>query len=242
MQGAGKICFFLGLSLLLHGAWFLFSPPVKEPRPVSTPMEIGLRQLPKDVVSSVAAPAPAVRSATELPVSPTPRPQRQVVKEARPQTPVAEPAPRAETLPTRASVAPVLSPGKAAVVAIDAAVESAAERPSAGVSTNQAKPVGDAALEAALIDAIPLAGENPPPAYPRLARQRGWEGLVALRVRISAAGEVEDASVEQSSGHGVLDQAALAAVKTWRFRPAQEGRRAVAGVARVPIEFRLRGG
>lgn len=205
-------------------------------------MEIGLRQLPKDVVSSVAAPAPAVSSAREFPVSPTPRPQRQVAKAARPQTRVAEPAPREETQPGRASVAPVLLPGKAAVVAIDAAAESTAERPPAGVTTNQAKPDGDAALEEPLVDAVPLAGENPPPAYPRLARQRGWEGLVALRVRISAVGAVENVSVEQSSGHGVLDQAALAAVKTWRFRPAQEGRRAVAGVARVPIEFRLRGG
>ncbi|MHB1397605.1 MAG: energy transducer TonB [Trichloromonadaceae bacterium] len=93
-----------------------------------------------------------------------------------------------------------------------------------------------------MIEAIPLAGENPPPLYPRLARQRGWEGLVALRVRVSAAGEVLDAWVEHSSGHAVLDQAALKAVQSWRFRPAREGLRAVAGVARVPIEFRLRGG
>jgi protein TonB len=120
--------------------------------------------------------------------------------------------------------------------------ETAAAGPSAAATSATASPAGGAQDAAALIEAIPLAGENPPPLYPRLARQRGWEGLVALRVRVSAAGEVLEAWVEQSSGHGVLDQAALKAVQSWRFRPAREGLRAVAGVARVPIEFRLRGG
>ena len=120
--------------------------------------------------------------------------------------------------------------------------ETAAANPPAAATSATASPAGGAQEAAALIEAVPLAGENPPPLYPRLARQRGWEGLVALRVRVSAAGEVLEAWVEQSSGHGVLDQAALNAVQSWRFRPAREGVRAVAGVARVPIEFRLRGG
>lgn len=120
--------------------------------------------------------------------------------------------------------------------------EPAAASQSAGAAPATASPVVGAQEAVALIEAIPLAGENPPPIYPRLARQRGWEGLVALRVRVSATGEVLEVWVEHSSGHGVLDQAALTAVKSWRFRPARDGVRAVAGVARVPIEFRLRGG
>lgn len=45
--------------------------------------------------------------------------------------------------------------------------------------------------------------------YPPLARQRGIEGQVVLAYRIEADGRVRDIAVAQSSGHGLLDRAAL---------------------------------
>lgn len=80
---------------------------------------------------------------------------------------------------------------------------------------------------------------NPKPVYPLLARQRQWEGLVLLRVHITADGHVDQVAVQRSSGHEVLDESALEAVRNWRFVPAKRGDFAEASWASVPIEFEL---
>lgn len=81
------------------------------------------------------------------------------------------------------------------------------------------------------------------PAYPRLARRQGWEGVVRVRVQVAADGQVLAASVARSSGYEVLDEAALAAVRGWRFRPARDAQgRPRADMVEVPVRFRLEGG
>jgi protein TonB len=77
-----------------------------------------------------------------------------------------------------------------------------------------------------------IPGENPPPDYPWLARRRGWQGVVAVFVHVGGNGAVTAASVARSSGHTVLDEAALSAVRTWRFRGGS-------GETVVEVEFRL---
>jgi periplasmic protein TonB len=81
--------------------------------------------------------------------------------------------------------------------------------------------------------------KNPRPAYPRLALREGWEGTVLLRVRVLPNGRPEAISIQRSSGRGVLDEAAVAAVHAWAFAPATQGGAPVAGWVNVPIEFRL---
>ncbi len=49
-------------------------------------------------------------------------------------------------------------------------------------------------------------------AYPALAKKRGWEGLVKVGVRVLADGQLHDVHVLASSGHRVLDRAALRSV------------------------------
>lgn len=48
--------------------------------------------------------------------------------------------------------------------------------------------------------------------YPLLARRRGWEGEVVLSFGVDRAGRILGAEVARSSGHGVLDRAALDAL------------------------------
>jgi protein TonB len=84
--------------------------------------------------------------------------------------------------------------------------------------------------------------KNPRPAYPDVARRHDWEGEVLLRVRVSPSGRVEAASVERSSGHDALDEAALAAVRAWTFVPSRQGGLAISGWVSVPIVFRLQQG
>ncbi len=48
--------------------------------------------------------------------------------------------------------------------------------------------------------------------YPLLARKRGWHGEVVLSFRLESDGRICDARIARSSGHGVLDRAALTAL------------------------------
>jgi TonB family protein len=71
----------------------------------------------------------------------------------------------------------------------------------------------------------PAEGERPPvpvlnvsPVYPEAARVAGVRGVVIVSFTIGADGTVTDAWVERSIP--LLDQAALDAVKQWRFEPA----------------------
>ncbi len=80
---------------------------------------------------------------------------------------------------------------------------------------------------------------NPAPEYPRSARKRGQEGTVLLDVRVSTAGTPKQVLLERSSGHHLLDRAALAAVQNWKFVPARRGSKLIEANVVVPIEFRI---
>lgn len=56
------------------------------------------------------------------------------------------------------------------------------------------------------------------PEYPEIARQLHLEGKVKVQVTISPDGRVTDTKV--IGGHPVLAQAAIEALKKWRFEPA----------------------
>jgi protein TonB len=78
------------------------------------------------------------------------------------------------------------------------------------------------------------------PRYPELARRRGREGLVLLRLTIGPRGELRDVAVVESGGQG-FDEAALAAVKASVYAPAMRGGRGVECAALLPIRFTLKG-
>lgn len=79
----------------------------------------------------------------------------------------------------------------------------------------------------------------PAPAYPRLARQRELEGVALLLLQVGADGRVLQVRLLESSGHAILDEAALSAARAWRLTPATADGVAVAGALRVPLRFRL---
>lgn len=81
---------------------------------------------------------------------------------------------------------------------------------------------------------------NPPPKYPMAAKERHIEGLVVLKVQVLSDGSSGNVSIDQSSGHEVLDEAAAEAARRWRFVPAKRGDETVASVVLIPIEFKLK--
>jgi len=88
--------------------------------------------------------------------------------------------------------------------------------------------------------AYPLYRENMPPAYPEIARTRGYEGVVLVSAEILPTGRVEQAKIRKSSGYSILDQSALNAVKAWRFEPAKKSGRPFTMWVEVPIKFVLK--
>lgn len=87
--------------------------------------------------------------------------------------------------------------------------------------------------------ARPVPGACAAPEYPSRERRLGVEGVVEVLVRVAADGSVESADVETSSGAGALDEAALAAVRRWRFEPATTAGVAVPDAVVQRVRFRL---
>lgn len=85
----------------------------------------------------------------------------------------------------------------------------------------------------------PNYGINPLPKYPLLAREKGYEGTVYLRVLVRADGRVERLTVDRSSGYDILDQAAVDSVKDWAFFPAKKGGKSVESWVLLPVKFAL---
>lgn len=81
--------------------------------------------------------------------------------------------------------------------------------------------------------------QNQPPEYPQLAKQMRQEGLVILLVEIDQKGMPVQVEVKQSSGHQLLDRAALKAVRQWRFQPELRGDLPVKSRVAIPVRFRL---
>jgi protein TonB len=84
---------------------------------------------------------------------------------------------------------------------------------------------------------IPTFVFNPAPEYPVEAANARQIGSVILRVLIAADGAVTDATLRQSSGVASLDEAALAAVRQWRFSASELG--TTVRKLDVPINFSL---
>ena len=91
-----------------------------------------------------------------------------------------------------------------------------------------------------VIPARPRYRDNPPPPYPEQARRRRLEGTVVLEALVGGKGKVDNVTVHASSGHQLLDEAALRAVRDWLFEPGQRGGMPVTAKVLVPVRFALR--
>ena len=90
--------------------------------------------------------------------------------------------------------------------------------------------------------AYPDYNVNPKPKYPRVARKRGYEGEVKLKVFVLADGRVGEIEVLRPSGHKVLDDEAIETVKDWIFVPGKQDGQEIPSWVTVPITFQLKSG
>lgn len=180
--------------------------------------------------------------------------------------PSAEPPPEPEQLAERPSSTPAHASNAEATSNAQAKAESAAPSEKSGTSAAR-KGEGEtgklaggskgqalqATMSAASVaspgDGLPPGGRpdqypsklplNPPPLYPTEAYEKGQEGVVQLLVSVTGQGTVATLKVHRSSGVESLDQAALKAVRDWKFQPATYRGRPVASKVLVPVGFQI---
>jgi len=92
------------------------------------------------------------------------------------------------------------------------------------------RPMSEGVMEAALLNKVQ-------PQYPLAARLMHIAGTVRLRAIIGADGRVRD--VEVLSGNPILAQAALAAVREWRYRPTELNHEIVEVETEITVNFIL---
>lgn len=258
-----------GLSIALHAglvalALFLVltTPAPRPPVLISLLPALqvpGGEENPEPAVVSVPAAAPSASPAPAVEAAPP------VIRPALPSAPAVEKRqkPKSEVRAKRPD--PVrITPRDAPKLVESAPVESAPLVSSAAASTAIA-PVGRGSET--LVEAVPPApgsvsqggvgagsvqanfgeADGPRfvqrvlPKYPELARRKGREGLVVLRLTIGAGGELKDVSVVDGGGHGFED-AALAAIRASRYAPARRDGQCVECSALLPIRFALKDG
>ncbi len=79
-----------------------------------------------------------------------------------------------------------------------------------------------------------------PLVYPLIAKKNEWEGTVRIRVVVQPSGFPETISIKKTSGHTVLDNAAIEAIRKTRFIPAKDGNIPVRSIVEIPIKFDLK--
>ncbi|MFA0014983.1 TonB family protein [Vibrio lentus] len=191
-----------------------------EPKPVE----------PKAVEPKQAKPTPKKKAITnkpqpkkvekkvveKKPIQKKPVTEKKVVKKERPE-PKSKPTPQPEKLADKK---------------VDKNMDESANQPQ---EVNQ----GVSNQEPVLVTKPSFSSRPTPPNYPRQARRRGVEGVATYEVWLDAEGKQIKQALVNSSGALMLDNAALDAIKQWKFSPHTVNGRAIAHRVQIPVRFRL---
>lgn len=242
----GLVLASLGVHLGLF-LWLSVRPPPPPPPPRPVELEIVasqpkpppvVEQKPPEPPKPIEKPRP-VKVARNLPPPPK-DPPPPPPKEAPPPPPNQPPPPQAPPAPVNIGLSldsTTKSGGFAAPVGnslygkpADRAADPGASKPYA------APPAGPKFVPSYKVTEPPSVVSEVKPTYPEAARKEGLETQVLLQVAIGADGQVTRARVLQAAGHG-FDEAALEAIKRFRFKPARLGDEAVATEITYKVTF-----
>ena len=221
LQFKHLIAWCLVLSIALHAA-VMFGIATPVPRPAPAKKEEIRVEL---VKQEPPAPQPPVPEPPKpVPPPPQPVPQKPLPKEIKPspvpqkQTPVSPeppptviPQPVVEPTPAVIAVKPSPSESKPEVVVIPPPPPEP-QRPT-GPSEGDIQAALNALRNAAQQE---LKKHH---RYPRLALERGIEGVVKLKIFLDGHGNITDVEILESSGNQTLDSSAIAAAKKAALKP-----------------------
>lgn len=75
--------------------------------------------------------------------------------------------------------------------------------------------------------------------YPAQSRRNNEEGRALVHICVDERGRVASAAIDGSSGHALLDDAAVRLAKAYRFKPATQGGKPVQQCTGLPVKFVL---
>ncbi|MEZ9354340.1 TonB family protein [Vibrio splendidus] len=183
----------------------------KQAKPTPKKKAITNKPQPKKVEKKVVE-----KRVEKKPIQKKPVTQKKVAKKERPE-PKSKPTPQPEKLADKK---------------VDRNLAESANQPQ---EVNQ----GVSNQEPVLVTKPSFSSRPTPPNYPRQARRRGVEGVATYEVWLDAEGKQIKQALVNSSGALMLDNAALDAIKQWKFSPHTVNGRAIAHRVQIPVRFRL---
>jgi protein TonB len=211
----------LSLVLCAHLSVFAALRPHAESLSIETPPEPIMISLVSAPQTTPEKPMPAAQ--------PVAKEQKPVKKKVKPITKPVVPL----TKQTSQPVTPPVEQTSAPVATTDSPVAEQI------TNTTNNKPAQTQTFQSPSFNAAYL--NNPAPNYPSISRRLGEQGLVLLNVQVTADGAAGSVELQTGSGSRRLDEAALEAVKKWRFTPAKRGNEPVSASVLVPVRFSLEG-
>lgn len=223
-------------SLLLHGLivlvllWQLPRTATEQPKTqvllLADLASPPARMTASKTITPPSRPAPAIQSVTPIRTAAPP-----------------PPAPSTSTLSTRQSEPAPLPPPAPTVsvshvkagIATGSAVTNLPTAPAGEASSGQTQPL-DMAFGST---SGPRFSKQALPIYPALAKRRGREGIVLLRLSISATGHLTRLELLEDPGFGFAE-ATQTAIRNSSFTPALHNGKPVAVRAVLPVRFTLR--
>lgn len=198
------------------------SAKVELPTPTEPPpVEIAEIASTKIELPAPNEPPPLDLTEVKPPTPPKEKPRPQVQPTAKPQPPMP-----AKAAPARAAQKP--------------AVTQAASPPDTGID-QATQTAAAAALPAIVFEHHPRFRVPPRPAtYPPRSIELGHQGEALVRVRLDTSGSAVEIVLWRTTGHEMLDKAAMTAVRGWHFMPAMRNGHAVAAWVEIPVRFHLR--
>ncbi len=227
------------LSLLGHvavfgaAAVFLAAPAPPEP---AMAYAVLFEMPPPAPAPAVPEAAPSVPDEPEPQLLPEPLPMAPVGREVPAPKPRSKPRPAARPAPPSPAPAPsaIAESAPAAEIATDVSPAPEAPAVPAPVASVPAAPAPVPVVTDARFRAPPT-----PPDYPRRAVELGQRGIAVLRALVQPDGSTSEIVLWRSSGFVLLDDAALGAVRRWRFEPARRGGDAILAWVEIPVRFEL---
>ncbi|BBB92131.1 MAG TPA: energy transducer TonB [Methylomusa anaerophila] len=212
---------------LLAGSGYMAARLVTIPAVIEQYIELDIAnepQIEEPRQNTVAADPQTLPASVAQPVPPA-----SAIRQARPATPAPQAASVADTSPAAAETPAVTG---------DNEIHNAPAVP-AGSGSSTAGNTGGGGNGGGVSPPSILAKVEP--VYPKSARQAGIEGTVVVKVQILENGRPGSVAVARSSGYEMLDDAAIAAVREWRFVPAKDrdSGQAVVCYTTMPVSFHL---
>lgn len=203
--------------------------PETLPKPIMVSLFNGQLANPTPKIANAPSPTP------KIPVTPKPKQHKTKKTEIKPD----------KKVPTKTAIPPVVerkstNEGLATEkLSITSDKQESASTPAVQITNNTKSNTADTKYQAPSFNAGYL--HNPPPKYPAMSRRLGEQGKVLLKVMVSADGGALSVALHASSGFSRLDEAAITAVKDWRFVPAKRSGQTISASVVVPIKFSLGG-